>query len=344
MPSPAGVAEVAKPSGERRLGLRIAIAIAIVVGCAIVGALGWWIGRPQPRIRVRLATTAIAMSAGVFLAEMRGAFAEHGLDVELQLYPSGKDALAAAIGGVADLATVSGTPLMHALVKHEPVAVWATLGECRGLQCIVARGDRGISRADDLVGKSIALPLGTSAEIFALSYLRYHGLDPSRMAFVDHSLDESVDALVAGEVDAVSLWEPYASRAASAHPGTVTLRQDTIGEFSWNLVGRRDDAVTRSALVPLLHALLATYAELHRLDGQQTEDLAQRCGVSAATLSEALITSSFRIHLDSDLAIMLEAESELLYGVESRQQNAFADAIDASPLRNVDPSAVAVDW
>ncbi len=330
-----------KPASGRRLRFRIAIAI-IVVGM-IAGVFYWWIGRSQPRIRVRLATTAIPMSAGIFLAEMQGAFARYGLDVELQLYPSGKDALAAALDGTADLATVSGTPLMHAVVKDEPVAVWATLGECRGLQCIIARGDRGISRAADLVGKSIGLPLGTSAEVFALSYLHYHGLDPSRVAFVDRSLDQAHDALVAGEVDAVSLWEPYVSRAASALPGTVALRQDSICAFSWNLVGRRDDPTARSALVPVLRALLATQPDLQRLDARQADDLAKRCGVSAPALSETLNTSSFRIHLDSGLALTLEVESDLLFGAQSRK-SAFADVIDASPLRSVDPSAVAVDW
>lgn len=317
-------------------------AAALVLAIALLAGLWWWRAHARTPTRVRLATSTQYISAGVFLAELRGDFAARDLDLELQVYASGKEALAAVIAGRADLATVAQTPLMHAIVAGEPLAIWASLGEARGAQRIIVRADRGITTARDLRGRTIALPRGTSAEIYALNYLKYHGVDPGTVTFVGRSPVAAEHDIIVGAVDAVCLWDPYAIRIQEALPGSIALHEEAIFEFNWNLVSR-PQVPANEVVVPVLRALREAYTHLDDLDAERIAILASRFQTPPAELQRALDSYRFRIELDVGLANILEIEAEHLYGPSARSR-AFADAIHSSPLRLVDPTSVAVPW
>ncbi|HYE07031.1 MAG TPA: ABC transporter substrate-binding protein [Planctomycetota bacterium] len=314
----------------------------VVVVIAAGATAAWWAMRHRSLVAVRLAVSSIPMSAGIFLAEARDAYREHGVDVRITVYGSGKEALAAVLSNEADIATVAQTPLMHAVLAGERVAVWATIAEVQKSQRIVARSDRGIRQASDLDGKTIAVPRGTSAEVYVLSYLRYHGIDPARVTMIDATIESLAESLASGAVDAVCVWDPYASRIQEAMPEATVLEQDSLYQFSWNLVGRPELSGGR-AVDGCLAALVEVTPDLQRLDPSEFATIAGRCGLTAEQLTAALGSCHYRIQLDASLAIALESDAAHLYG-DQASQRAFADILDAGPLRRVDPTAAAVDW
>ncbi|MBA2480681.1 MAG: ABC transporter substrate-binding protein, partial [Planctomycetes bacterium] len=296
----------------------------------------------QPLRIVRLATATQPLSAGVFLADVRGAYRAHGLDVRIQAYTTGKEALDAVITGEADLATAAHTPLMHAVIAGERLSAWAVIGEARQGQRIVARADRGIRDAADLAGKTMAAPHGTSAQIFALNFLSYYGVDPATVTQVHGAADALAGMLTSGDVDAVCVWDPYASRAEHALGDAITLTQDSLYQYGWVLIGRPELGPT-GAVDGILAALLSVYPDLQTLDEADKAELARRCGSPLDEFAVALATYHYRIELDASLAVLLEGDAQLLYPDRWADRD-FASVLDAVPLLRVDASAVAVDW
>ncbi len=324
-----------------RRWLTAMIAVLVVVGAGVaVAMVRDRVDRPL-RI-VRLATPTQSLSAGIFLAEARDAYRAQGLDVRIQAYATGKDALDAVLAGEADLATSAQTPLMHAVIAGEHLSAWAVIGEARNAHRIIARADRGIREAADLVGKTMATPRGTTGQIFALNYLNYHGVDPATVTLVHGAADATTEMLTSGQVDAVCVWDPYAARAERALGDAVVLSQDSLYQFGWILIGRPELRST-GAVDGILAALFSVYPDLQTLDAVEMAELARRCGSPLDELAVALATYHYRIELDASLAALLEGDAKRLYPDRWADRD-FASVLDAGPLRRVDPSSVAVDW
>ncbi|MBA3847781.1 MAG: ABC transporter substrate-binding protein [Planctomycetes bacterium] len=325
----------------RRRWLTALIAVLVVVGAGVaVAMMRDDVDRPL-RI-VRLATPTQPLSAGVFLADMRDAYRAHGLDVRIQAHATGKEALDAMLAGEADLAIAAQTPLMHAVIAGEHLSAWAVIGEAGNTQRIIARADRGIREAVDLAGKTMAAPRGTSGQIFVQNYLNYHGIDPATVTLVHGAAEALPEMLTSGQVDAVCVWDPYASRAERALGDAVVLSQDSLYQFGWILIGRPELGPTGS-VDRILSALFSVYPDLQTLDESEKAELARRCGSPLQELAVALATYHYRVGLDAGLAVLLEGDAELLYPDAAAERD-FASVLDAGPLRRVDASAVAVDW
>jgi len=317
------------------------IAILVVVGVVVaVAMLRHNDARPLRIVRLAIATQPL--SAGICLADMRDSYRAHGLDVRIQSYGTGKEALDAVIAGEADLATAAQTPLMHALIAGEHLSAWAVIGEARKTQRIIARADRGIRKPADIASKTMAAPHGTSAQIFALNYLDYHGVDLATVTLVDGAPDALAGMLTSGQVDAVCVWDPYAAQAERALGDAVVLTQDSLYQFGWILVGRPEFAATGS-VDGILAALDSVYPDLLTLDEAERAVLARRCGSPPDELAVAFATHHYRIELDASLAMLLEREAQRLYPDRWADLD-FASVLDAGPLRRVAASAVAVDW
>jgi NitT/TauT family transport system substrate-binding protein len=118
-------------------------------------------GLPEPMTIA--ANTHYAGTGSIFVAQVKGYFANEGLSVTLQPYTTGKAALDAALEGRADLGTAADLPIMFAVTKGRPVSVVATIPTVEKDHGIIGRKDKGVSTVASLNGKRIGVTLGTSA-------------------------------------------------------------------------------------------------------------------------------------------------------------------------------------
>jgi NitT/TauT family transport system substrate-binding protein len=155
----------------------------------------------------------------VYVAQEQGLFEQEGLEVTLQTYEAGKDALEAVLNGQHLFCTVAETPVMFAALHGEPLALLATLAEAKNYVKIVARKDRGIAGPPDLRGKTIGVRAQTSSEYFLYAYLIFNRIAPEDVQRVDVKLEAMAEALAEGQLDAVVSWEPY-----------LTAQQQRLGD------------------------------------------------------------------------------------------------------------------
>mgnify|MGYP003830744437 CR=1 FL=1 len=85
----------------------------------------------------------------------------------------------------------------------------------QGASSIVARGN--LPALDDLKGKRIAYPAGSTANIGLLIALSTVGMDERSVKLVPMEITQLTTALVSGQVDAFSAWEPTPSIALEEH-------------------------------------------------------------------------------------------------------------------------------
>jgi sulfonate transport system substrate-binding protein len=187
------------------------LAIALIVGgCR---------SKPRP-LRVAVNSTAVA-SAPVFVAGATGAFDKLGFPVQDIPRTSGREALTALLTGDADIATVAETPIVlqsgeaaerGPITDSLRVLAVITVSEYR----VVASRSAGISNPGDLRGKRIGTLKGTSAEYFLVTFLQNAQVSPDSVTIVNVQPPSLPTALRRGDVDAISIWEPQADRAAYA--------------------------------------------------------------------------------------------------------------------------------
>lgn len=112
---------------------------------------------------------------------------------------------------LADLAANAETQLLRATVAHPDGRYLLTVTE--GLYRVVARRSRGIATEADLKGKRIGTYPGTSAAFYLHKTLQRANLTEKDVTIVTLSPQASEDALIAGSIDAMSMWEPHSERA-----------------------------------------------------------------------------------------------------------------------------------
>jgi NitT/TauT family transport system substrate-binding protein len=295
------------------------------------------------RERLTLGVARLPASGLLFIAEAKGYFAAHGLAVEQRRFATGRDALAALAAGEVDAATAYTTPVA-ARAAREDLLVLTTLHASTRLTRLVVRSDRGITRAEDLAGKRIGVPVGTSGEFFLHTLLAAAGVEHSARV-VDLSPADAVAALLSGEVDAIATWPPYAygTRAAIAARQAFELASEVYAEISVLAIRGETHRTRRPALVKLLRAL----ADAERLVGGEPEQAFQALrgafpGASEAELRETWAAMRPTLGLSHELAAVLEREAAWMrsHGHAGGPALDLGALLDRDVLAEVEPEAV----
>ncbi len=194
----------------------------------------------NPIGEVAVAVTPWPGSGAVYVALENGYFEDEGVGVTLQAYVSGHLGLDASLSGKADLATAGDTPIARAIVQRRPVAILATLCEINRAVVVVARKDRGITKPGDLRGKRVGVVEGTTADFFLRIFLTTSYVKPENVGIVGLKTEAVVDALIRGEVDAVSTWSPHTIEAMEKlGDGRVVFDDPGIYKMTWNIVSSK---------------------------------------------------------------------------------------------------------
>ena len=271
-------------------------------------------------------------------------FSEEGVDVTLVSFPTGKLCLDAVIGGNADIATVAGTPIMHAAFANQPIALVATIHRSRENTFVVARKDRGISSPGDLKGKTVGVPFGTNAEYALDAFLTKQAVRRGDLKLINLSPPEMIGPLTRGDVTAVAAWEPHAGRSLRAlGPNGVRFSFADVYEETYNLV-------TRSALVALrletlakvLKAVDRAVAYMKEHPDEAIDIVARRIGMEKDELTTIWPIYRFGVDLRASLVEMLTAQAR---GASERGQQSgpipdMRAVVNGAPLRRVSPQLV----
>lgn len=163
------------------------------------------------------------------VALKKGFYKEQGLDVRVAgVFKAGPEEMSAFAAGELDMGYVGQAPATTAVANGAArVRVLAQVNT-EGSALIVA-GDSSIRKAEDLAGKTIAVPGHSTVQDFLVRRLLMEtGLPAGRVKTVVIKPPEMISALRTGQVDAFIAWEPYPAKARSMGVGRMLVSSARI--------------------------------------------------------------------------------------------------------------------
>lgn len=331
----------------------ISVAIVGVAAVALAAAFQFWRSdadlqkKPAPPVKLVVGTPWIPVSGNVILAKQLGFFRDVGLDVTLQPYQLSNLALADLLKGKPDLAFVNASAIALAALRGARFYVLATAYESGDLSKMVSRRDRGIEEPQNLAGKKLGSVFGTPSEFIQDSILALHKVDPQSIVRVNLAPAQTVDALIAGEVDAVTIWAPYSIELIKRLGDTAVVFSDKgIYTSTLNLVAgeelvKQHPEVLRRVLAALLRATAFARSDSERA----VREVSQALGLNEAVVKADWNPLNFTLALNQSLIIFLEDQARWAIRrrlVEASTVPNFLEWIHADALASVNPEAVSV--
>ncbi len=162
----------------------------------------------------------------VWVGIERGIFKEHGFEVEWQFIGKSMDRLNAISSGEAQFASLGEIAMLSAMAQGNTRFYWVGNQDIApGFEGLVA--GPGITTFEQLKGKKIGFPFGSSVDLTCRILLKQNGLDPREdVQLVNLEVGDVPAVFRAGKVDAALIWEPGFSQLVAVEGATV-LGKDT---------------------------------------------------------------------------------------------------------------------
>jgi ABC-type nitrate/sulfonate/bicarbonate transport system substrate-binding protein len=278
----------------------------------------------------------------VQLALAQGFLKAEGLNVNATPYAYGKLALAAMLGGEADLSTAAETPLAFAALAGDNVRIAAVIGRADRNAALLASSDSGVKEPRDLVGKKVGVTLGTTGDYFLGCFLVAQGIDVDRVVRVDIQPAAMLDALKSGRVAAVAVWNPALLDIAAALGPKARLMYGS-GIYTENFCLAGTEAFVEGH-PDEMKAVMRALLRAERFVAKNTD--AAFASISALVKRDersyrgSLELFSYRLGLDQALLLVLEDETRWALKsrpVEARKMPDYLGYLYTDALASVAP-------
>lgn len=135
-----------------------------------------------------------------------------GWKIEWRKFGAGTDVIAAMASGDIKLAELGSSPLATAASQGVDLQLFMLaqiLGEAESL---IVSNDSGIKKIEDLAGKRIAVPIGSTAHFSLMGAISKAGLKESDLTIMNMSPDQIAAAWQQGAIDGAFVWQPVQSQ------------------------------------------------------------------------------------------------------------------------------------
>jgi sulfonate transport system substrate-binding protein len=321
-----------------------------------VGVLAF--GQACAQQPLRVAVTSAAENAPFFSAMEHGDFSKHGLDVKVDVMPSGVEIVNALASGQVDVGLFGTYPFLTAVSRGVPLVLightWnnALNNPQSEVLSMVAREGSGVPAGDlaKLKGKKIGVTRGAGGEPYVMGLLKQTGLSPDDVTLVNTAPSNMATALANKDVDVVVSWEPWPSAALTKVPGSYKV----LYGGCQSCYDAGTVVTTKSVIADkpkALAAFIAAYAQAqawtrgHR-DAAATISTRWIPGMDAATLTLALKSLPLDVRLSKNTVDGFNQHSIPLLASDKRIPKAFdpAPSIDnrfVAEAMKSDPAAFA---
>ncbi|WP_189054958.1 ABC transporter substrate-binding protein [Longimycelium tulufanense] len=195
-------------------------ALVTLSGCSLLGDRSDASGPTRnglEKSRVVVGVLPVIDLAPLHLAKKEGYFDAEGLDVELQVTPSGPEALNKMIGGDLDIAFSSYPAFIAAQAKKvaEVRIVAESYAAKENTMMLMAGRDSPIHNPREVSGRRVAVTsTGSISDLSVKSAVKTLGGKPETIQFVPMAFPQMEAALDRGDVDAALLVEPFITKAS----------------------------------------------------------------------------------------------------------------------------------
>lgn len=163
-----------------------------------------------------------------YIAQEKGFFKKHGVNVELVWFPVYSDSLQALNTGKVDANSQTLSDTLAPVSKGLPLKAVLVNDNSAGGDGFVAKPQ--YKSLADLKGKKVATELGTVDHLLMVTALDKAGMKENDVEYTNMAVNDAGPAFIAGNLDGAVLWEPFLSKALAEGKGNLLFSsKDTPG-------------------------------------------------------------------------------------------------------------------
>lgn len=185
------------------------------------------VSQANAQTALNIAYTPTPGVAGLFIAQDKGIFKKHGLDVTFTVLPVNGTHPAALMSNSVQIAAPTPTTFLLGVeggIDIVGIANCYITTKDAGSVYLLAGTGTGIATAADLAGKKVAVPSIRSILHVMLQYwIGENGGDYRSVEFVEIPFPSQADALRSKSVDAVITIDPFSGAILGAGTGTMVV-------------------------------------------------------------------------------------------------------------------------
>jgi NitT/TauT family transport system substrate-binding protein len=321
----------------------------LIAACLALGAFAIGLGGcSAPPDSIEVSYSPFEPTALIWIAQDRQFFSKNGLTVTFDEYDTGPAALDAMLSGEADLAVGIGEfPFVSRALQQTEARILASMDRSE-LISVVARKDRGIIEVTDLQGKRVGTTRGTMAEFFLGRFLEINGMSIQDVTLVDlKTPNEWADAVVNGDVDAVSTAEPYVTSAGERLGSNAVVWSAHSGQPMYGLVTASEEWLTAHPEIAkrFLRALAQAEEYAARNPAEAQAIVQKALGLDPTSMQAVWERNQFSLALDQSLIAAMEDEARWLIASGVGAGAALPDLLHyvwEAGLEEVRPEAVGI--
>jgi taurine transport system substrate-binding protein len=154
-----------------------------------------------------------------------------GWEIEWRKFDAGTDVIAAMASGDVVLSELGSSPVAIGAstgLEIELIAYSDVIGKAESL---IAREGSGIASVADLKGKTVGVPIGSTAHYSLMGALQHEGLTEADVNIVGMKPDDIAAAWGQGTVDAAWIWQPVQSEILKT--GSLIIGADQTAEWGF---------------------------------------------------------------------------------------------------------------
>lgn len=219
--------------------MRRKVSILLVAILVVMGYSAWASGQAEgtagapkemTKVNFQLNWTITGDHAPYYVALKKGWFKEEGLDVNIILGQGSGYTVQALDTGKADIGIADAPVAVTGRAKGAAVKIVGIIFD-KHPNCMWFWKDSGITKPQDIVGKTVAVPAADGHKIMWPAFAKQIGVSPDSVKFVNIQPSEKVAALAGRRADVVfELYtaKPFFEKAIPA---------DQLGHFLWSDYG-----------------------------------------------------------------------------------------------------------
>jgi ABC-type nitrate/sulfonate/bicarbonate transport system substrate-binding protein len=326
------------PGAPRRASRGVWGVLLLVLLCCLPGCRH----RPAAPERLVIGLSPSLTSTLDVVAEQMGLFAEAGLQVRLQVTPSGRAAMDALFHGDVDAASSAAFPVVANGYLRNDFRILATLGAVKNDNKLVVPWAPEIRTVRDLRGRRVGVIQGTMAQYTLNLLLLEGGLTQGDVRTVFGDPETLIAQLGSGQLAAACLLGAHIDRARAACRNRVRLFGDeSLIRITTYLTVRRDTALARPrAMEALLRAYVAAEAFVRAHPDQAFDLVTSRFGMDREAARKQWNPRLFHPALEQSMVTELEGLATWYRDTGLTSSPAVPDFgvfVHTAPLERVDP-------
>lgn len=297
---------------------------------------------------LRIGVSETLMSLPLYVAEAEGFFQKRGVNVEFVNCMGGNRCVKNMLDGQTELATATELPVVFNSFTRNDFAILSSFVSVSNDHKVLALTDRKIDQPGKLRNKTLGYVEGTGSQYVLDLVLVYNGIDPDTVNLKAITPENALNALVNEEVDAICIWEPFASRILSELGAEVQLVPvPKLYTATFNLIATGSTIKNSpKELERVIRALKDSTQFIQAHPDKAKVLAAKKLKVPQALIERIFDDYRFRLSLSRSLPRTMEGQARWAIWVgrasgKHRQPN-YTNFIYPAFLRTVDPGAVSL--